>query len=137
MIGGTSGSHYNGAVRGRLAAGLIALVILVTGVIPAVAGYRCIATGARMQTPSPCCHQDDAAPALKAQCCQAVAAAQLEPRSTPPSTGSVLPAPTVVAWIVFPPTPPVLSSVDLMTPARARGRPPGERLHLLSPILRV
>jgi hypothetical protein len=124
-------------MRGRLTASLVALVILVTGVVPAVVSYRCIAMGVRMDAPSPCCHHDDGAPALKAQCCEAIAAASVEPRRTPPSSDPVVQPPSLVAWIVFPPIQPLLSAQDLTSAARARGRPPGERLHLYSPILRV
>jgi hypothetical protein len=134
---GMRANYYNGCMRGRLTASLVALVILVTGVVPAVAGYRCIAMGVRMDAPSACCHHEDSAPALKAQCCEAVAAARVEPRQTPPSHETMIQAPTVVGWIVFPSFAPVASSVDLTTPARARGRPPGEQLHLLSTVLRV
>ena len=129
--------HYNGSMRGRLTAGLIALVILVTGVIPAVAGYRCIVMGARMNAPSPCCQHQDSAATVKAQCCEAVAAAQLQPRRTPPSTDSTIQPPTLIAWVAFLPMAPPVSSADLTTPARARGRPPGEQLQLLSTVLRV
>lgn len=128
---------YNGNMRGRLTASLIAMVITVTGVIPAVAGYRCVVMGARMVAPSGCCHHEDTAPTVKAQCCEAIAAAQLQPRSTPQSSDATIQAPTVVAWIVFPPLAPAVSSIDVTTPARARGRPPGEQLHLLSTVLRV
>jgi hypothetical protein len=133
-----SDTHYNGGMRGRLAASLIALVILMTGVMPAVAGYRCIAMGMRMQAPSPCCHHDDDAPALKEQCCEAVAAPRLEPRRTPPSSSEIaIQAPIVVGWIVFPPLGPLVSRAEIIMLARARGRPPGDQLQLLSTILRV
>jgi hypothetical protein len=42
-----------------------------------------------------------------------------------------------LALIVFPALAASVSSLDLGTPARARGRPRGEQLHLLSTILRV
>jgi hypothetical protein len=132
-----SDSYYNGGMRARLAASLIALVILVTGVIPAVAGYRCISMGARMQAPSSCCHHDATAPTLKAQCCERTTAPSVEPRQTPSSTDTTIHPPIVIAVLVFPAIPPSISSLDLATPARARGRPPGEQLHLLSTILRV
>ncbi len=134
---GMSDKHYNGSMRGRLTASSIALVILVTGVIPAVAGYRCVVMGARMAAPASCCHHQDDTRAVKAQCCEAIAAAQLQPRRTPPSAGETIQAPTVVAWILFPPVIVAASSVDLTTAACARGRPPGEQLHLLSAVLRV
>ena len=136
-VGGMRHEHYNGHMRGRLTATLIALVIMVTGVIPAVAGYRCIAMGVRMAAPSACCHHQESAPAVKAPCCEAIAAAQLQPRQTPPSTDATIQTPTVVGWISFPPTAAAVSSIDLTTPARARGRPPGEQLQLLSTVLRV
>jgi hypothetical protein len=129
--------HYNLKMRERLTAGVIALVILVTGVIPAVAGYRCIAMGVRMATPSACCHHGDETPAFKAQCCEVIAAVRIEPRSTPTSQETTIQAPALIGWIVFPPLTVVVPAVDQTTPARARGRPPGERLHRLSTILRV
>ena len=121
----------------RLTAGLIALVILVTGVIPAVAGYRCLMMRVRVAAPAPCCQHQDNGRAVKAPCCEAIAAAQLEPRRTPPSSDATIAPPTVVAWVATPPLSPVVSSSELTTSARARGRPPGERLHLFSAILRV
>jgi hypothetical protein len=132
-----SDKYYNAAMRGRLAAGLVALVILVTGVIPAVAGYRCIAMGVRMEAPSSCCEHEDDVPALKSQCCESVAAALLQPRTTQPSPETTIQPQSVVGWIVFPSITPVAASGALTTPARARGRPPGERQHLLSTVLRV
>ena len=132
-----SDKHYNGGMHGRLTASLIALVILVTGVIPAVAGYRCIVMGVRMDAPSACCHHRQSAPTVKAPCCEAVAAAQLEPRRTAPSTDPTIPPPTVIGWVALLPMAPVASSADVTTAARARGRPPGEQLHLLSTVLRV
>lgn len=124
-------------MRGRFTAIAVALVILVTGVVPAVASYRCIAMGVRMDAPSPCCRHEDGTPRLKAQCCESVAAARVEPRRAPSPADTIIHPPPVVAWIVFPPMAPEASTLDVTTPARARGRPPGERLHLLSTILRV
>jgi hypothetical protein len=132
-----SDSDYNGRMRARLGASLIALVILVTGVIPAVGGYRCIAMGMRMQAPSACCRHESPGPTLKAQCCERTAAPKVEPRRTPSSTDTTIHPPTVIAVIVFPAIAPSISSLALGSPARARGRPPGEQLHLLSTILRV
>ncbi len=134
---GMSDKHYNGRMRGRLTASSIALVILVTGVIPAVAGYRCVVMGARMAAPSSCCHHQDDTRAVKAQCCEAIAAAQLQPRRTPPSTDPTIQPPTVIAWIVHPPIASPVSSADVTMLGRARGRPPGEQLHLLSTVLRL
>lgn len=130
-------THYNGSMRGRLTASSIALVIMVTGVIPAVAGYRCIVMGSRMDAPSACCAHRQSAPTVKAQCCEAVAAAQLQPRHTPPSADPTIQPPAAIAWIAFLQSAPLVSSAELATPARARGRPPGDRLHLLSTVLRV
>ena len=124
-------------MRGRLAAGTIALVILVTGVLPAFGGYRCIAMGVRMDAPSSCCRHTDTTSAVKAPCCEAVAAARVEPRRTPSSPETRIQPPVVVAWIAFPPSPPMLPSHDATARACARGRPPGEALHLLSSVLRV
>lgn len=132
-----SDTHYNGRMRGRLTASSIALVILVTGVIPAVAGYRCIVMGVRMDAPSACCQHRQSGPTVKARCCETVAAAQLQPRGTPPSTDATIQPPTVIAWVALPPMAPVASSAEVTTAARARGRPPGDELHLLSTVLRV
>jgi hypothetical protein len=126
-------------MRARLTAGLIALVILVTGVVPAVAGYRCIMTGMRMEAQSACCQHRNVPeqPALKAQCCETFAAPQLEARRTPPAPDTIIHAPALVAWIVPLPTAPIQSALDITSATHARGRPPGERLHLFSSILRV
>lgn len=122
-------------MRRRLTASAIALVILVTGLIPAVAGYRCV-MGMQMDAPSPCCRHADETAAVKAPCCEAVAAVRLEPRRTPSSLTTIQP-PAPVGSIVFPPPSAPLASVDRATPARARGRPPGERLQLYSTVLRI
>jgi hypothetical protein len=121
----------------RLTASLISLVVLLTAAIPAVAGYRCVVTGARMEAASSCCRQEVEQTSFKAQCCEELAAPRLEPRRTQPSPEKSIQAPTIVAWVLYPATAPMLSATDLTTPARARGRPPGEQLQLLSTILRV
>jgi len=121
----------------RVAASILALVILVTGAIPAVARYRCIAMGARMQSAPPCCRHEAEGPQLKAPCCESYSVPQVEPRRTPSAPDTLVQAPTVVARIIFPAIAPSASSGELKTSARARGRPPGEQLHLLSTILRV
>ncbi len=127
---------YTGDMRARFAASALAAVILLTAALPAVAGYRCVAMGTRMQAPSPCCHHDSDVTSVGAPCCEYFAAPQLETRQTPQVIAQLQP-PSVVAWIVFPAIVPPLSSFELRGPARARGRPPGEQLHLFSPILRV
>lgn len=132
-----SDQRYNGRVRGRLTASLVALVILATGVIPALPGYRCVATGLRMKAPATCCHHQSVAATLKEQCCEAVAAARVEPRRAPPSTDNRIAPPIFIGLITFPPTLSLLSAPELATSARARGKPPGDALHLLSTILRV
>src|SRR5690242_5829749 len=111
-----SETHYNGSMRARLAASLIALVILVTGVIPAVAGYRCVVSGARMQMIASCCHHDDGGPVLKAQCCESTAAPSVEPRQTPSSTDTTIQPPPVLALIAFPALAVSISSLDGRTP---------------------
>jgi hypothetical protein len=124
-------------VKVRLTASLIALVVLLTAAIPAVAGYRCIVTGARMEAGSSCCQREPEQTSFKAQCCEEFAAPRVEPRRTQPSPEKSIQAPTVIAWVVYPAVGLMLSSVAVTSPARARGRPPGEQLHLLSAILRV
>jgi hypothetical protein len=123
----------------RLLAGLVALVISLTGTLPAVAGYRCIMTGMRMEAPSACCqHRNEyETPALKAPCCEQFAAPQLEARRTPPSVEIRIHAPAPVSWMVLPLLASIEPASDVLSRAFARGRPPGEQLHLLSSILRV
>jgi hypothetical protein len=126
-------------MRARLTAGLIALVILVTGVVPAVAGYRCVMTGMRMEAQSACCQHRNVPeqPALKAQCCESFAAPRLEARRAPPASEIMIHAPTLIAWIIPLPPAPIQSALGIASATHARGRPPGERLHLFSSILRV
>ena len=124
-------------MRGRLTASMIALVILVTGVIPAVAGYRCVAMGMRMEAPSPCCHHDDDAATLAPTCCEAVAAASVQPRHPASASELTVPPPIVIGAIVFVAPPALASTATVHTAQRARGRPPGEQLELLSTVLRV
>ncbi len=120
----------------RLASCLLALVVLATGVMPAVGGYRCVVSGARMQAMAACCHHDDATPAWKARCCEPTAAPRVEPRRPPSATDQTLAPPTVAAILAFVPLAPGDSSA-VVAAARARGRPPGERLHRFTAVLRV
>ena len=121
----------------RLAASLVALAVLVTGAVPAVGGYRCLAMGTRMQAPAPCCRHEAQGSTVRAPCCEAYAAPQLQPRRTPPSPELRIQPPTSFAWIILGAPAPPASGGAARTTLRARGRPPGEQLHRLSSILRV
>jgi hypothetical protein len=125
-------------MRARLVTSLLALVILVTGALPAVAGVRCISMGVRMQAaPSGCCHHEADARTLRRPCCESYAAPRLEPRQAPRSPETPIQPAMAVAYFAIPPVAPTPSLAELTTTARARGRPPGEKLHLFSTILRV
>jgi hypothetical protein len=127
------------SMSARLTAVFVALVILVTGAVPAVAGYRCVLTGMRMEAQSACCRhrEDPAPPTFKARCCESFSAPRLESRRTPPSPEAMMRGLALAAWVLLPPLAPLPPSPERAPASAARARPPGEQLHRFSSILRV
>jgi hypothetical protein len=118
-------------------AGALALILALVGILPLADTYRCVSMG-RIMTSHPCCAADQTAEArIDRTCCERLPARAQEVRASsvapdlriaPASLSGVLQFPSLAipspgAWVV--------------AAAHADGRPPGERLHQLSSILRI
>jgi hypothetical protein len=120
----------------RSAATFLALRMLAT-TLPAVGGYRCVAMGVRMQASSGCCDHERAEKTVAAPCCEAYFTPQLDALATAPQHGQGLQAPVASDWTFLVPATLDPEARVVRADARARGRPPGERLQRFGSVLRV
>lgn len=117
-------------------AGALALVVLLVWVLPLVDAYRCASMG-RMTSHSCCAAAEHAEARIDRSCCERLPARAMEARaiSDAPEV-RIAPAP-LSGLLTFPPVPAAFAVGFVVAAADPEGLPPGERLHLLSTILRI
>ena len=124
-------------IHRTIAVGALALVVALVGILPLVDAYRCVSMGGRLASHS-CCPADEREEArIDRTCCERLPARAMEARATSDATDArIAPAP-LAGLLTFPPVSAAFAVGFVVAAADSEGRPPGERLHLLSTILRI
>jgi hypothetical protein len=122
----------------RAVALAVALLTGAVGVLPSVAGHRCVWTGARMAAAHASCPERQApATAIGSPCCEHIAAPTVQARATNSSPEVRIAPASLIGVITFAA---LVEPVAIFRAARSAARserPPGERLHAFTSVLRV